>query len=260
MKRVLSEYMFACKTKKKCKRRDKRINTPDGPKVLLDWSEPLWDSLWYPPGDGSSAASSCAHVTAESFKAWLQHPDNAAHARYARFLLPRAGSGGRDGAALLQREHNCLAGDHEGTVRHWSALLAAHGSVGVPAGAAGQAAAAATLQEVTAAMNQDKALRGAATAVLLHRFWFVGILEDLEASYEAFCELGGYQRCGSRPPDNAGQMHAGVKPSFALDPDARRLIAQHNLLDLHLYETALRKIRLRSAAYRAKSQHSADVL
>jgi len=257
MKRVLSEFIFACKTKSKCKRKDKRINTPNGPRVLLDWSAPLWDSLWY-PSKGGAHASTCAHVSAKSFNAWLQHPDNAAHARYARFLLPRAGSGGHNGAALLNREHNCLAGDHEGTVRHWSALLAAHGNSAIPSSSGGGPT---RLQDITTVINNDKALQDAATTFMLQRFWFVGILEDLEASYEAFCELGRYKRCGSRPVENTGQKHSGVKPAFALDAEARRIIAQHNKLDMHLYNTALQKIRLRSAAYRAKSrQKSSDVL
>jgi hypothetical protein len=257
MKRVLSEFMFACKTKGKCKRKDKRINTPNGPKVLLDWSDSLWDSLWYPP-KGGAQLSTCAQVSAKSFNDWLQHPDNAAHARYARFLLPRVGSGGSNGAALLNREHNCLAGDHEGTVRHWSALLAAHGSSTMAPSSRGGPT---RLQEITTAINNDKALQDAATTVLLQRFWFVGILEDLEASYEAFCELGRYKRCGSRPADNTGQKHSGIKPAFALDAEARRIITQHNKLDMHLYRTALQKIRLRSAAYRSKSKRkSADVL
>lgn len=33
IKRVTSEYSFACLTKKRTKRQDKFINTPDGPKV-----------------------------------------------------------------------------------------------------------------------------------------------------------------------------------------------------------------------------------
>ena len=137
----MSEYFFACTTKRRTKRADKMINTPLGPKVLLDWSVPLWNAV-----DHTRCG---ATVDPAGFRAWVSHPDNPAHGRYARFFLPRAtasasssssssssaaaeggggiveGSGGQrflsggggEGSALMYRKHNCLAGDHDGTVR-----------------------------------------------------------------------------------------------------------------------------------------------
>ena len=45
LSRVRSEFAFACQTKRRTRRPDRLINTPHGPRALLDWSPRLWGSL-----------------------------------------------------------------------------------------------------------------------------------------------------------------------------------------------------------------------
>jgi hypothetical protein len=160
LSRVRSEFAFACQTKRRTRRPDRLINTPHGPRALLDWSPRLWGSL---------DERTCAAPSAAAFRAWVEHPDNPAHGRFARYFLPHheplpvrdddgagagAGAGARAGQQrrrtllysktrpskrqqeerekrrerlgheLLFRAHNCLVGDHASLVDHWNAWLA----------------------------------------------------------------------------------------------------------------------------------------
>lgn len=226
IKRVVSEYSFACLTKKRTKRADKFINTPDGPKALLDWSPRLWRVLDH---------RACHEPSPKQFVDWLKHPDNPAHGRYARFFIPR----GKDpnkaslGAPLTTRTHNCLSGDAAATVTHWRRILELKGI-----------AALANLAEITHVMNTDADLGSSAMATLKDRFWFVGILEHLEPSYNAFCELGKFAACGTRPPANAGIEHSSKQSRFSASVEMKDTIAQRNSLDLKLYHTAYKQLGL----------------
>jgi len=229
VKRVTSEFFFACLTKKRTKRIDKFINTPEGPKALLDWSHDLWKGLNH---------KSCSEPSADEFSDWLRHKDNPAHARYGRFFIPRTlGDEMEDlkkslAAALLFREHNCLAGDSVNTLKHWQAVLQKTISVNVE-----------SLSDVTTAMNTNPHLRESAMDVLLGRFWFVGILENIESSYTAFCELGHFAACGTRPPANEAIAHSSKKTKFVISPEMRLMIEERNSLDISLYNRAYSQLR-----------------
>jgi hypothetical protein len=129
----------------------------------LDWSHQLWKDLNY---------KSCQEPSSKEFDDWLKHADNPAHARYARFFIPR----GDDpilqsmGSPLMHRSHNCLAGDPTGTVAHWKRILELKGISSIN-----------NLADITHVMNSNQQLMSSAVATLLHRFWFVGILEHLES-------------------------------------------------------------------------------
>jgi len=260
VKRVVSEYFFACTTKKRTRRSDKMINTPQGPKVLLDWSVPLWKSLDH---------KKCAEPSPEQFKRWVDHPDNPANGRYARFIIPRTrptpptssssstSTSTRDGVGLLFREHNCLVGDHGGTVRHWNALLL-HTNSSVAEAQQQTQARVRPLAELTSVMNGDKLLRAAAKRTLLTRFWFVGVLEKLDQTYGAFCDLGAFGMCGTKPPSNPAQEHrSSSRPSFVLDASARHMIEERNGLDLQLYDVASERLAEMSSAFRKSDREYA---
>lgn len=236
VKRVLSELSFACVSKKRSGKKGKSkrgrkglINTPQGARVLLDWSVALWDLLDVRM-QGEQLA--CLAPPPATFHTWLHHPDNPAHARFARFLLRRA----PEEDPNLGRAHQCFAGDQRGTLAHWDKVLAHRG-----AAAPGQVR---TMQALAQALNESPRLRAAAEETITNHFFFVAVLEKLEDSINAFCRLlERPSNCRSRPPVNEGAQHQSSVWKLTPSPEQLRTVETFNTLDMRLYDLAVLRLQ-----------------
>ena len=169
--------------------------------------------------------SICMKPTPDSFMTWLDHRDNPAHGRYARYFLSRPQE------PPLTSVHNCLVGDHGKTVSYWQRWAKSNNAFGERVR---------DLAGITEFMNHETRLWAGAEDVMVGRFWFIFILEKMDQSVSRFCRLGKFEKCGSRPPRNEGLEHkSGRPPRFTMTPETEKRVRYHNQLDIHLYEIAL---------------------
>ena len=98
-----------------------------------------------------------------------------------------------------------------------------------------------SLQELMSTINNDPFFTTSALNVLRERFWFVVILERLSESYDAFCRLGRFPRCGTFPPQSEGMKHRSGRLQSTFQPtyELRKTVRRRNNLDYKIYDSAL---------------------
>ena len=122
--------------------------------------------------EGSPSSPSSANV---GLSRWALAGGNPGHNRYAKMLSNNTDS------PVLRKEHNCIIGNEADSLKVW-ARRRRRGARTLLHGEEEDA-------ELWGALNDDTALLDEALGVLRHRFWFVGILEELETSLAVFCGL-----------------------------------------------------------------------
>jgi hypothetical protein len=96
-------------------------------------------------------------------------------------------------AEVLSRKHNCIIGNEADSIAVWT------GRYGVKSG---DSSAPKTRAAMWQALNHDESFYNEVINLLETRFWFVGILEELDLSMSVFCGLGA---CGSLSPSGGGR-------------------------------------------------------
>jgi len=178
VKRVVSEFFWGCGAKV-----NKRFTGEHAGKVLFDWPRPLWDRM----GPGCLKGAPDAEL-----RKWLADESNPAHNRYAKMLANNTL------APPLRRTHNCVIGNEAASMAVWG------GRYGMKQGAR---EAPRSRAELWRAVNNDEGLFRDVLGVLDKRFWFVGILEELDLSMNVFCGLG---VCGGKAPPPARGRGRGL--------------------------------------------------
>jgi hypothetical protein len=198
---------------------------------------------------------------AEEFVKWVHDDSNPAHNRYMKMLANNTH------APALRRAHNCIIGNEAASMAVWG------GRYGMKQGGA---SAPRTRAELWRAVNSDEALFSEVLGVLDQRFWFVGVLEELDLSMAVFCALG---VCGGNKPlatskrqrfggrrllggvtgeEEASasggrrsllQKHSSKPVGFKLDPQVRQAVAAANKMDERLYAHVRARLHAAAAAH-----------
>jgi hypothetical protein len=161
VQRVVSEYFWGCGAKV-----NKRFTGEHEGKVLFDWPRSLWNNM----------ANSCLKgAPLAELQKWFKEPSNPAHNRYMKMLADNSA------ASTLSRKHNCIIGNEADSMAVWG------GRYGVKSG---DASAPKSRGELWQTLNRDHKLFEEVMDIIENRFWFVGILEELDLSMSVFCALG----------------------------------------------------------------------
>ena len=104
---------------------------------------------------------------------------------------------------LLRRKHNCILGNEADSLAVWGGRYGLKSARAI----AGAKTSVKSRADMWGAINGDETLFEEVLGVLDGRFWFVGILEEMDLSMAVFCALGTH--CGAAA---GGVRHSRVKP------------------------------------------------